>query len=135
MDRVFGQVLEEQVRENSLPGSTHFAAGDKNHVRHSVSGERFGRAGKRFQEGHTFLNFLGHIPTGLHVLSQRNIACVCREEFPQSLTGNPTTLTGKIELYKSRPGNCDFLASRDYQQVTQTGKYTTIVPKPVNLWG
>ena len=57
------------------------------------------------KKGHAFLNFGGrypqHVFTGF--IPAQNVAAVGGEEFLESLSGNPITVTGEIKLYKGRP--------------------------------
>jgi hypothetical protein len=57
------------------------------------------------QKGNAFLNFGGRYPQQVFTgfVSAQNVAAVGGEKVLKSLTGNPVTVTGKIELYKGRP--------------------------------
>ena len=57
------------------------------------------------KKGNAFLNFGGRYPQQVFTgfVPAQSVAAVGGQEFLESLSGNPITVTGKIELYKGRP--------------------------------
>jgi hypothetical protein len=57
------------------------------------------------KKGHAFLNFGGRYPQQVFTgfIPAQRVAAVGGEEFLESLSGNPITVTGEIKLYKGRP--------------------------------
>ena len=56
------------------------------------------------KKGYAFLNFGGRYPQQVFTgfVPVQSVAVVGGQKFLESLSGNPITVTGKIELYKGR---------------------------------
>ena len=77
----------------------------KNHIGEDASVRGLVEQVSFSQKGHAFLNFGGRYPRQLFTgfVPAQSVAAVGGQKFLESLSGNPITVTGKIELYKGRP--------------------------------
>ena len=77
----------------------------KNHISEDASVRGLVEQVSFSKKGHAFLNFGGRYPQQVFTgfVPAHSVATVGGQEFLKSLSGNPVTVTGKIELYKGRP--------------------------------
>ena len=77
----------------------------KNHIGEDASVRGLVEQVSFSQKGNAFLNFGGRYPRQVFTgfVPAQSVAAVGGQKFLESLSGNPITVTGKIELYKGRP--------------------------------
>src|SRR4029077_9194216 len=77
----------------------------KNHIGENASVRGLVEQVTFSNKGNAFLNFGGRYPRQVFTgfVPAQSVAAVGGQKFLESLSGDPITVTGKIELYKGRP--------------------------------